>query len=151
MPNSSTTPSLAQFNASAQDVNSGALIKPLPPDLLLVVFVHGCVASSVFARDLLTEGCDMKTSLVVGMELVVRFKGTDSTFSSFPKRLEHVLSKSIDNVVTECVVFPEYEVSLPPVLPSYKIELTVSPLGYRLKAIWYPTFNSIQCEQFKLK
>ena len=42
--------------------------------------------------------------------MVARFKGTDSTFSSFPKRLEHVLSKSIDNVVTECIVFPEYEV-----------------------------------------
>ncbi|KAF9646961.1 hypothetical protein BDM02DRAFT_3083890, partial [Thelephora ganbajun] len=52
--------------------------KPLPPDLLLVIFIHG-------------------------------FKGTDSTFSSFPKRLEHVLSKSVDNVVTECIVFPEYE------------------------------------------
>lgn len=93
----------------------------------------------------------MKTSLVVGMESVVRFKGTDSTFSSFPKRLEHVLSKSIDNVVTECVVFPEYEVSLPPVPLSYNAEVTVSCLGYRLKAIWYPTFNSIKCEQSRLK
>ncbi|KAF9782273.1 hypothetical protein BJ322DRAFT_1009506 [Thelephora terrestris] len=75
---SSSTPSLAQFDAPAPAESSGALIKPLPPDLLLVVFIHG-------------------------------FKGTDSTFSSFPKRLEHVLSKSIDNVVTECLVFPEYE------------------------------------------
>jgi hypothetical protein len=49
--------------------------------------------------------------------VVARFKGTDSTFSSFPKRLEHVLSKSIDNVVTECIVFPEYEVSHLLVLP----------------------------------
>ena len=47
------------------------------------------------------------------VDLVVRFKGKESTFSSFPKRLEHVLSKSIDNVVTECIVFPEYEVSSP--------------------------------------
>lgn len=78
MSRSSVTSSQAQSNAPALDENSGALIKPLPPDLLLVVFIHG-------------------------------FKGTDSTFSSFPKRLEHVLSKSIDNVVTECVVFPEYE------------------------------------------
>lgn len=78
MPNSSSSSSLAQPNAPALDSNSGALIKPLPPDLLLVVFIHG-------------------------------FKGTDSTFSSFPKRLEHVLSKSIDNVVTECIIFPEYE------------------------------------------
>jgi len=67
-----------QCNAPALDGNSGALIKPLPPDLLLVIFIHG-------------------------------FKGTDSTFSSFPKRLEHVLSKSIENVVTECIIFPEYE------------------------------------------
>lgn len=48
--------------------------------------------------------------------MVARFKGTDSTFSSFPKRLEHVLSKSISNVVTECIVFPEYEVCLPVIL-----------------------------------
>jgi hypothetical protein len=74
--------------------------------------------------------------------LVVRFKGKESTFGSFPKRLEHVLSKSIDNVVTECIVFPEYEVSLPSALSSNNTEVTVSCWGYRLKAIWYPTFNS---------
>lgn len=60
--------------------------------------------------------------------MVTRFKGTDSTFSSFPKRLEHVLSKSIDNVVTECVVFPEYEVSCPFFVP-FRGWLTVLRLG----------------------
>ena len=63
------------------------------------------------------------------MELVVRFKGKESTFNSFPKRLEHMLSKSIDNVVTECIVFPEYEVSFPSVLSSYNTEVTVSHWG----------------------
>ena len=83
--------------------------------------------------------------------MVARFKGTDSTFSSFPKRLEHVLSKSIDNVVTECVVFPEYEVNRPSYALSYDW-LTVSWLGlYRLKENWYTTPNSIQREQSKLK
>jgi len=119
MPNSYTTPSLVQFNTPTQDVNSGALIKPLPPDLLLVIFVHGYVASSAFTHDSRAEGGNLKKLLVLGMDLVFRFKGTDSTFSSFPKRLEHVLSKSIDNVVTECAVFPEYEVSLPSALSSY--------------------------------
>ena len=56
--------------------------------------------------------------------MVARFKGTDSTFSSFPKRLEHVLSKSIDNVVTECIVFPEYEVG-PQIDPPLPQRLTV--------------------------
>ena len=62
-----------------------------------------------------------------------------------------MLSKSIDNVVTECIVFPKYEVSLPSVLFSYNTEVTVSRWGYRLEANWYPSFNSIQCEQSKLK
>ena len=35
----------------------------------------------------------------------------DSIFGSFPKHLEHVLSESIDNMVTECIIFPAYEVS----------------------------------------
>lgn len=62
--------------------------------------------------------------------VAVRFKGTDSTFSSFPKRLGHVLSKSIDNVVTECVVFPEYEVSL---LTSFDTEVNGLALGLQTK------------------
>ena len=58
-----------------------------------------------------TEGGGFENFVRAGRgSAVARFKGTDSTFSSFPKRLEHVLSKSIDNVVTECIVFPEYEV-----------------------------------------
>ena len=95
-----------------QGVNSRALIKQLPPDLLLVIFIHGYVTSPALAPNSWTEGGDSKTLLPLDVWSVVRFKGTDSTFSSFPKRLEHVLSKSVDNVVTECIVFPEYEVSL---------------------------------------
>ena len=102
------------------DENSGALIKPLPLDLLLVIFVHGYVTSLVFVPSPRTKGGGVENLL--GVDLVVRFKGTDSTFSSFPKRLEHVLSKSIDNVVTECIVFPEYEVSFPLRIPSSTIE-----------------------------
>lgn len=74
--------------------------------------------------------------------MVARFKGTDSTFSSFPKRLEHVLSKSIDNVVTECIVFPEYEVS-PRIDFSLLLRPTVLVGEFRPKANWYiiPMFN----------
>jgi hypothetical protein len=38
-----------------------------------------------------------------------RFKGTDTTFASFPARLQHVLSDTIDNITAECIVFPAYE------------------------------------------
>ena len=55
---------------------------------------------------------------------VVRFKGTDSIFGSFPKHLEHVLSESIDNAVIECIVFPEYEVSLSVILTSPDTEVS---------------------------
>ncbi|KIN93737.1 hypothetical protein M404DRAFT_35769 [Pisolithus tinctorius Marx 270] len=37
------------------------------------------------------------------------FKGTDSTFGSFPFRLEHILTETMDNVAIECIVFPAYE------------------------------------------
>ncbi|KAI6152183.1 hypothetical protein BKA82DRAFT_993642 [Pisolithus tinctorius] len=37
------------------------------------------------------------------------FKGTDSTFGSFPSRLEHILTETMDNVAVECIVFPAYE------------------------------------------
>lgn len=50
----------------------------LPPDLLLVVFIHG-------------------------------FKGDDTTFRSFPERLQHVLSETIKDIIVESVVFPAYE------------------------------------------
>jgi len=122
MASSSTTSFPVQSNAPALDGTSGALIKPLPPDLLLVIFIHGCVTSSVLTPDLRSEGGDLE----IGREfVVVRFKGKESTFSSFPKRLEHVLSKSIDNVVTECIAFPEYEVC-PWVYSSPPLGLTVS-------------------------
>ena len=123
MANSPTTPSLARFNAPAQGANSGALIKALPPDLLLVIFIHGYVISPAFAPNSWTEGGNSKFLLVLGAGSVVRFKGTDSTFSSFPKRLEHVLSKSVDNVVTESIIFPEYEVSLPVIFTSPDTEV----------------------------
>lgn len=38
------------------------------------------------------------------------FKGTDSTFLDFPKRLEHTLTESIRSVKVESIVFPAYEV-----------------------------------------
>lgn len=38
------------------------------------------------------------------------FKGTDETFGDFPKRLEHVLSETVDNMRVESVLFPAYEV-----------------------------------------
>ncbi|THH05910.1 hypothetical protein EW146_g9773, partial [Bondarzewia mesenterica] len=37
------------------------------------------------------------------------FKGTDTTFESFPSRLQHVLSETIENAKFECIVFPAYE------------------------------------------
>lgn len=53
----------------------------IPPELLLIVFVHG-------------------------------FKGTDSTFSDFPQRLQHNLAETIPNVTVESIVFPAYEVGI---------------------------------------
>jgi hypothetical protein len=38
------------------------------------------------------------------------FKGSDNTFSDFPQRLEHNLTKSILDIKVESVVFPAYEV-----------------------------------------
>lgn len=40
------------------------------------------------------------------------FKGTDETFGEFPKRLQHILSETIDNVQVESILFPAYEVCL---------------------------------------
>lgn len=37
------------------------------------------------------------------------FKGTDSTFGSFPSRLEHILTETMDNAAVECIIFPAYE------------------------------------------
>jgi len=39
------------------------------------------------------------------------FKGSDNTFKEFPRRLQHVLSESIDDICVESIVFPAYEVS----------------------------------------
>jgi uncharacterized alpha/beta hydrolase family protein len=40
------------------------------------------------------------------------FKGTDETFGEFPKRLQHILSETINNVQVESILFPAYEVCL---------------------------------------
>ncbi|KAL4081614.1 hypothetical protein V8B97DRAFT_1913612 [Scleroderma yunnanense] len=37
------------------------------------------------------------------------FKGTDSTFGSFPSRLQHILTETMNNVIVDCIVFPAYE------------------------------------------
>ncbi|KIJ20310.1 hypothetical protein PAXINDRAFT_7558 [Paxillus involutus ATCC 200175] len=37
------------------------------------------------------------------------FKGTESTFETFPLRLQHILTESMNDVPVECVVFPAYE------------------------------------------
>ncbi|KAH0839934.1 hypothetical protein J3R83DRAFT_888 [Lanmaoa asiatica] len=56
-----------------------------------------------------------KNSTVKGDVLLIvfihGFKGTESTFESFPSRLQHVLSESEGNLPVECVVFPAYEVN----------------------------------------
>jgi len=41
--------------------------------------------------------------------LIHGFMGSGTTFESFPERLERMLSESVDNVVTECIVSPEYK------------------------------------------
>lgn len=74
----STPAEVGQSGDSSGEDLSKALAKPLPKDLILVVFIHG-------------------------------FKGTDTTFVDFPARLQHVLNETIENVVSECIVFPAYE------------------------------------------
>ncbi|KAG6336531.1 hypothetical protein ID866_2553 [Astraeus odoratus] len=73
----------AQYNhamATAEENlgDSLAVVRHIPKDILLVIFIHG-------------------------------FKGTDSTFGSFPSRLEHILTETTSNVIVECIVFPAYE------------------------------------------
>jgi hypothetical protein len=74
-----------------------ALVPQPPPDLLIVVFIHGQAAQI---------GLKSEYSKLISL----RFKGTDSTFGPFPERLRHVLSETLDNVVVESIVFPAYEV-----------------------------------------
>jgi hypothetical protein len=71
--------------------------KPTPADLLLVIFIHG-YASHFLSGEPRSE------------KYFCRFKGTDFTFGSFPDRLQHVLSETIESMTTECILFPVYEV-----------------------------------------
>ena len=68
--------------------------------ILLVIFIHGYDASSVWR---LSEDLNANASC--------RFKGTDTTFGGFPDRLQHVLTSTIENVKAETVLFPVYEAS----------------------------------------
>lgn len=38
------------------------------------------------------------------------FKGDNDTFAKFPERLQHILTETVPNCKTECIVFPAYEV-----------------------------------------
>lgn len=69
----------------------------IPQDLLLVIFIHGQVQYY----------CEAQLRLTLASS---SFKGTDSTFATFPERMQHVLSETISNVHVESVVFPAYEV-----------------------------------------
>ncbi|KAI0311967.1 hypothetical protein OF83DRAFT_1177073 [Amylostereum chailletii] len=66
----------------------------LPPDILLFSF---------------TGEPNVPVSNLVFDHTGRSFKGTDTTFGSFPSRLEHVLSETIENVAVRCTVFPAYE------------------------------------------
>ena len=57
---------------------------------------------------------------------VTRFKGTDRAFETFPNQLQDLLSKSIDNAVTECIVYPKYEVG-PYINVPLLLRLMISP------------------------
>ena len=60
------------------------------------------------------------------------FKGTDTTFGSFPSRLTHVLSETIDNVRVESIVFPAYEV----LSMQFRSVIHADVHRKRLKANW---------------
>ncbi|KAI0268345.1 hypothetical protein BC834DRAFT_688066 [Gloeopeniophorella convolvens] len=50
--------------------------------------------------------------LATGILLIIfihGFKGDDTTFGSFPSRLQHILSETLQGVAIECIVFPAYE------------------------------------------
>ncbi|KAI0065903.1 hypothetical protein BV25DRAFT_1797809 [Artomyces pyxidatus] len=74
----SSTPNLGDDNDRAHLQATTHTPSSLPPEILLVIFIHG-------------------------------FKGTDTTFGSFPNRLQHVLTETIEGVTVECIVFPAYE------------------------------------------
>ena len=43
--------------------------------------------------------------------VVISFKGSNYTFGVFPSRLQGILRGSIADAVTECIVYPTYEVN----------------------------------------
>ena len=68
---------------------------------------------------------------------MLRFKGTDSTFGSFPERLQHTLSETIENVKVESVVFPAYEVrccAFSPINSSVRAELRAGVVRDQLRS-----------------
>lgn len=89
---------ISSEDADSED-KSRSLVKKLPPDILLIVFIHGSVPFP----------CSSQHS--VYSRRYIRFKGNDATFGPFPDRLRHVLAETIDNVIVETIVFPAYEVS----------------------------------------
>lgn len=91
------------LEAPSDNTQAVASLRPLPPDLLLLVFIHG-------------------------------FKGTDSTFSTFPQRLQHNLQETISDVVVKSIVFPAYEVCVP-LSPDMWSMLNTEPL-IRLEENW---------------
>jgi hypothetical protein len=60
------------------------------------------------------------------------FKGTDETFLEFPKRLEHILSETVQNTIVKCIVFPAYEARV----CSYSRLTGSSYVNARLKENW---------------
>lgn len=57
----------------------------------------------------MTQADDTKSKDLLLVVFIHGFKGTDTTFVDFPARLQHVLNETIENVVSECIVFPAYE------------------------------------------
>ncbi|KAI6003707.1 hypothetical protein EDD15DRAFT_2507260 [Pisolithus albus] len=61
-------------------------------------------------------------------------QGTDSTFGSFPSRLEHILTETMDKVTVECTVFPAYELPTGGGAGAAKIVLCGHSMGGLLAA-----------------
>ena len=87
---------MATSNLVAPHPADAATAQTVPADLVLLVFIHGCVCQ-ILGRICIKWRCS--------------FKGNDSTFGDFPQRLQHILTESLPNTTIESVVFPVYEVS----------------------------------------
>ncbi|KAJ3002443.1 hypothetical protein NUW54_g5841 [Trametes sanguinea] len=66
------------------------------------------VSSYVNDSEAQSESHAAPTDLVL-IVFIHGFKGTDSTFGEFPKRLQHIVSESLGNATVESIVFPAYE------------------------------------------